>query len=302
MAYSMPQVEGVDHRWVRVGETSFHVAEAGPQDAPPVLLIHGWPQHWYCWRLVIPRLAERHRVLAMDLRGFGWSDIAWTGFEKESLADDVLGVLDGLEINRVHLAGHDWGAWIGYLLAMREPARIASLLALSVPPPFVRPTPRNLAAAPRMLYQGVVASPAAIRLLRDPGFVSNRIVGKWAHNQAHLTRSERRLYARDLMASTRARAAMLLYRTWLTRELGPVLAGRYRDARITVPTVIMRGARDRILRAALYEGHARHFDDLTLETLADVGHFPPEESPDLVAARALELARRIDLAAEPAVG
>src|SRR5687768_9788769 len=111
MAHSMPQVSGVDHRWVRVGDMSFHVAEAGEGD--PILLLHGWPQHWYSWRLVIPKLAQTHRVVAMDLRGFGWSDIAWEAFEKENLADDVAGVLEALEIDRVRMIGHDWGAWIG---------------------------------------------------------------------------------------------------------------------------------------------------------------------------------------------
>ena len=67
-----PQVEGVEHRFVEAGGLRVHVAEAGAGD--PLLLVHGWPQHWYQWRGVIQRLAGERRLLAPDLRGFGWTD------------------------------------------------------------------------------------------------------------------------------------------------------------------------------------------------------------------------------------
>jgi pimeloyl-ACP methyl ester carboxylesterase len=68
----MPHVDGVAHRHVEAAGIRFHVAEAG--EGEPVVLLHGWPQHWYCWRRVIPRLAADHRLLCADVRGFGWSD------------------------------------------------------------------------------------------------------------------------------------------------------------------------------------------------------------------------------------
>lgn len=86
-----------------------HVALAGPDDGPPLLLVHGWPQHWWEWRHVIPALAERFRVIAPDLRGFGWSEVPAGGYEKEQLASDMLALLDTLGIERVSWIGHDWG-------------------------------------------------------------------------------------------------------------------------------------------------------------------------------------------------
>jgi hypothetical protein len=61
-----PSVPGVEHRFVQAGDVRLHVAEAGAGD--PVVLVHGWPQHWYCWRHVVPRLANDHRVVCPDLR------------------------------------------------------------------------------------------------------------------------------------------------------------------------------------------------------------------------------------------
>ena len=128
-----PQVEGVSHRTVRARGLDFHVAEAGEGD-DVVLCLHGWPQHWYEWRHLMPALAAAgHRVLAMDLRGFGWSDAPAGGYEKEKMADDVLAVLDQLGLERVKLVGHDWGGWIGFLLALRAPDRFSRFLASTSP-------------------------------------------------------------------------------------------------------------------------------------------------------------------------
>ena len=69
----LPHVDGVRHRFIGANGITFHVAEAGAGD-DVVLLLHGWPQHWYEWRELIGPLAERHRVIALDLRGFGWTD------------------------------------------------------------------------------------------------------------------------------------------------------------------------------------------------------------------------------------
>ncbi len=73
--HGLPELAGVGHRWLEVqggaGGIRLHLAEAGA--GAPVLLLHGWPQHWWCWRKVIERLSGRYRLLVPDLRGFGWS-------------------------------------------------------------------------------------------------------------------------------------------------------------------------------------------------------------------------------------
>jgi pimeloyl-ACP methyl ester carboxylesterase len=285
MAHAMPQIEGVDHRFIRAGEMDFHVALAGEGD--PVLLLHGWPQHWYAWRLVIPRLAERYRVVAMDLRGFGWSDIAWTGFEKEGMADDVARVLSALEIERARVVGHDWGGWIGYLLAFRRPELVRQLVALSSPPPWVRPTPGNLLALARLHHMVSIAAPfLGPKLVSTPRYVRKKVSG-WAADGGLIDKDVRRIYARDLQASTRARAATLLHRTFLVRELLPVLAGRYRRQQLEVPTLVMHGSADPVLSSRLFRapdgaGHVR------VEAMDGAGHLLPEERPEEVSGAILE--------------
>jgi pimeloyl-ACP methyl ester carboxylesterase len=124
----------VEHRFVRATAIRMHVAEAGAGD--PVLPLHGWPQHRYCWRRVIPRLAADHRLLCADLRGFGWSDAPRSSYATQELADDVIALLDALELDRVRLVGHDWGAFVAFLAALRAPERFSELLALSMIQPW----------------------------------------------------------------------------------------------------------------------------------------------------------------------
>ena len=102
---------GVTHRWVDVAGLSVHVAEAGA--GPPLLLLHAWPQHWFCWRRVVP-LSDRYRLIMPDLRGHGRSGAPRRGYEKEQLATDLLTLLDTLELDKVGLVGHDWGGWTGF--------------------------------------------------------------------------------------------------------------------------------------------------------------------------------------------
>src|SRR6185312_8599058 len=126
----LPGVQGVSHRLVDVGDVSLHVAEAGAGE--PLVLLHGWPQHWWCWRLLIPPLARSYRVIAPDLRGFGWSDAPAGDYAKATLAADIRALLDVEGLDRVSMIGHDWGGWAAFLLALESPERIARLLALEI--------------------------------------------------------------------------------------------------------------------------------------------------------------------------
>ncbi len=287
MAHAMPQVEGVDHKFVNAGEMSFHVALAGEGD--PVLLLHGFPEHWWAWREVIPRLAKHHRVIAMDLRGFGWSDIAWEGFEKENMADDVARVLAALGIERVKLAGHGWGGYIGYLLALKRPDLVERLVAISAPPPWMPLTRRSLAGLARFHHQLTLAMPFFGNKAVEKRLYVARLIRAWSRDNKNLKKDAQRIYSRDLKASTRARAASLLHRTWLTRELGPTLAGRYRGKdKLAVPTLVIHSKRDPLVSPALFNGIHKGASNLRVQTVPNAGHFLPEERPSVVADAMLE--------------
>jgi pimeloyl-ACP methyl ester carboxylesterase len=282
----LPQVDGVSHRWVRARGVNFHLAEAGEGD-DVVLCLHGWPQHWYEWRHLMPALADRHRVLALDLRGFGWSDAPRDGYEKENMADDVLAVLDELGLERVKLVGHDWGGWIGFLLGIKAADRFSRYLALNVLHPWV--TPRNFVPhAWRFLYQWVILSPGlGYRLHRGGRFIPKVLVGGsavkevWDEETIHA-------FSDSFMTSDHARAAVQMYRVFNMKEVWPIMRGRYFGQRLTVPTFLLHGADDLALRPELLAGYERHADEMKVELVPGCGHFIADERPDLVAERARE--------------
>jgi pimeloyl-ACP methyl ester carboxylesterase len=292
MPPALPLLAGVEHAdhtlptGVRV-----HVAALGPEAAPPVLALHGWPQHWWAWREVAPLLASDRRVLMPDLRGFGWSGFPGDGdFTKERLADDVLALLDALGLERVALLGHDWGAWTAMLAALRAPERFSCVLAMSIGLPW---TPTSVAArnAWRLLYQLPLAAPlAGEALVRDGRYVRELLV-RGRRDDAGWGPGEVEAYVDALRSPEAARASSLMYRHFLVREVPENLRGAFRGRRLRVPIRILHGSRDPLGRE-LAGGIERHADDGALEIVRGAGHYLPEEDPRLVADRARVLLDR----------
>jgi pimeloyl-ACP methyl ester carboxylesterase len=283
----MPELAGVRHTYVDVNGFRAHVAEAGDPEAPPVVLQHGWPQHWWCWRKVIPPLAERYRVICPDLRGHGWSEAPRTGYDKPQFAADLIGVMDALGIDRARLVGHDWGAMAGFLACIRHPERFERYLALGIAPPFRSDDPKQLLGLWRLYYQIPLTAPLiAPRLLSNPGFLAFLIRKGMAKRDA-MSATDVDSYARVL--ASRPHVSLAIYRTFVTREIAQIAAGRW-TAPLHVPTVVLVGEHDIVgdverTRAA----GAKWADDLSADELPGVGHFTPEEAPDAVVERALAL-------------
>ena len=276
----MPELPGVTHRSVTVSGVRLHVGEAGA--GPPIVLQHGWPQHWWVWRRLIGELAVDHRVICPDLRGFGWSDAPPGRYDKESLATDLLGVLDELGLalpgsgEQVRLVGHDWGGFVGFLACLRAPERFQSFLALSIVHPWFGtgggiPDPRSFL---RLWYQFVVGSPWGPALLRNQSTMRRVFTraGEGVFDDETLS-----LYVAALAQPASAQASQSLYRTFVTAETLPILRGRYNAARLTVPTRLLVGDHDPVIRAPTLRGFEAHADDMTLAWVPDSGHWLPEQ-------------------------
>ena len=110
---------------------------AGPEDGPPILLLHGWPEMAYSWAHQMEPLANAgYRVIALDLRGFGHSERAAkcdSDYGIEKLVGDVEGVMNGLEIRRAVLCGHDWGGIIVWHAARMIPERVLGVISICTP-------------------------------------------------------------------------------------------------------------------------------------------------------------------------
>jgi pimeloyl-ACP methyl ester carboxylesterase len=285
IAPPFPYVEGVEHRFVDTGRLRMHVAEAGSGD--PLLMLHGWPQHWYEWRFQIPRLAEQYRVICPDLRGLGWSDAPPAGYEKENMAEDVVALLDALGLEEVRLVAHDWGGWIGFILCLHHPERFSRYLALNIPHPWGKLNVRSLASLWRFWYQWLIASPGLGERVVRRGRLA-RFMLTYGRPEAARKDEDIEAFLEPLREPARARASVQIYRTFQLREFLPVVRGRYRSMRLKTKTLLLHGVDDPVIKPSFLEGYESYTDDMKLELVENCGHFIAEDRAELVTQRALE--------------
>jgi pimeloyl-ACP methyl ester carboxylesterase len=124
-------------RYVQAGDVRLHAVIGG--DGPPLLLVHGWPETWYAWRLMMPTLAQGFEVVAADQRGIGLSDKPEDGYDAGTLADDLVALMDALGHQRFAVVGVDTGLIISYALAADHPDRVERLVVGEAPLPGVAP-------------------------------------------------------------------------------------------------------------------------------------------------------------------
>jgi pimeloyl-ACP methyl ester carboxylesterase len=254
-------IQGVNTR-VRVSRTS--------DDAPTAVLLHGFPESWYAWRHVIPALhAAGWRCAALDLRGFGLSEKPRdpAAYRVDILANDVIGVLDKLKIQRAAVIGHDLGGAIAWRTAMDHPGRVSHLVAVCAPHPSTgRPTLSPMPGA------------GALRLF--PLFM-----------EANLWWANYRLLSRGLQSHVKpgalSDADLAAYRdAWYREGAVGAMLRHYRapDAPkaagpVSAPTLIVWGEGDKWAPASLAETSAAQVPGARIVRLP-TGHFPHLDAPD----------------------
>ena len=132
-------------RYIDSGGLRQHVVIGG--EGPPLLLVHGWPENWYAWRLLMPALARDYTVIAADQRGIGLSEKTQGGYDAGTLADDLAALMTKLGYQRFAVVGHDTGYIIGYALAADHRDRVDRLAVAEIPglsePDPLQPAPEG---------------------------------------------------------------------------------------------------------------------------------------------------------------
>lgn len=119
----------VTHHNAAVNGTNLHYVSAGTTGSP-ILLVHGWPETWWAFHKIIPILAQSHRVFAVDLRGFGDSDVAQVGDTSATMAEDLHALISHLDLGAVHLVAQDFSGPLAYRLAASHPQDLLSFTAV----------------------------------------------------------------------------------------------------------------------------------------------------------------------------
>ncbi|GAA1560682.1 alpha/beta hydrolase [Kribbella sancticallisti] len=273
----LPMVADLEHHVVDIDGLRIHYAVAG--EGEPLILLHGWPQHWWSWRHVIGPLSEHYRVICPDLRGMGWSDGSQRGYSLERMARDVVDLMDELGVDRARLIGHDWGLAIGYRTCLNWPDRILQFVALAgVHPWTLDGAPFRLWRAPWHIYLiSLLGNTATTRL-----GVTERCLRAWRH-AGEFTPEEAEIFMRQMRRPVSDDATIRYDRNLLRREL-PFFINHYRALRQRVQTLHLNGEYDP-LTIGVPDSYRDYADDMRLELVPDCGHFIAEERPEWLVER-----------------
>ena len=277
----MPEVAGVTHHYVETSRLRMHIAEAG--SGPPLLLLHGWPQHWYAWRKLIPLLAGSWRLICPDLRGFGWTDAPASGYRTADLAADLVALLDALGLDRADVIGHSEGGRAGFHLCLGHPERVRRLVTLGAMHPY--PQPRLLAPdAWRYLWTPLVETSLLGRLVvRHVPALTRALLRASAASRAALSDAAIEEFVASVRQPAAARASERLMHEFAYHELIPALRGANRSRRLRTPVLMLHGERDRYVPARGLGGSEPFCDDLRITLIPAAGHLLAEECPAVVA-------------------
>ena len=269
-------------RYVDAGALRLHAVIGG--DGPPLLLVHGWPQTWYAWRLMMPALAENFEVIAVDQRGMGLSDKPRDGYDTATLANDLVALMDALGHQRFAMVGCDTGLLIGYALAADHPDRVDRLALGEAPLPGVSPTPPLFLPAPlneRLWHIPFNALPEVNEKLvsgREDIFFGEKFSN--AAGKKKLSTDAVKYYVDLLAADPEAlRGSFELYRAF---PVSQAQNEQRKTRRLTMPVLAIGGAES--FGEQVGKTIELVADDVQTAVLPDCAHWVAEQAPDAMLA------------------
>ncbi|MEP6689670.1 MAG: alpha/beta fold hydrolase [Gemmatimonadaceae bacterium] len=268
---------------MKASAVRLHVQESG--SGPLVILLHGFPEFSYSWRQLLPALASAgFHAVAPDLRGYNLSDKprGVSSYAIDELVSDVARLIEERGAARAAVVGHDWGGIIAWRLAMMRPDLLDRLVILNAPHPaaYRRAITRTTQLL-RSWYVLVFQLPwLPERWLAANDFASIRgILRDGAARAGVFTEFDIGRYV-EAAARPGALTAMLNYYRAAVRRPGRTLRA---SARVTAPTLVIWGMRDRFLDASLADGLERWVDDVRVERLPEATHWVQHDEPARVA-------------------
>jgi haloacetate dehalogenase len=273
---------GLEDNRRRVGEASYYLSQGGV--GSPVLLLHGFPETHACWYSIAPRLAEAHRVIAADLRGYGASEAPpggprGEGYTKREMASELVALMADLGHDRFAVVGHDRGARAAYRLALDHPERVTRAVLLNVVPTidqFAR-----MGAGPSLGYWPwfLLAQPAPFPerlLLAEPAALLDHVFATWPSDPDAIATQQRDAYLKALTPSTAA-AMCADFRASFHLDRHHERVDRAANRRIACPVLVVTGQDETQLTDApdVWRAWA---ENLTAKRVPG-GHFIPEEAP-----------------------
>ena len=269
-------LNGFTQQMVPANGIKLHTVTGG--DGPPIVLLHGFPQTWWEWHKVMPRLADHFSVVAVDLRGAGFSECPLTGYDKATLARDVHEAMRSLGHERYAVCGHDIGGMVALALAATHRQAVTHLAVLDVPLPGWNGWE---AACARLWHFGFHMNrdlPERLIQGREYDYIA-AFVAERMYDHANYDPDDIEIFARALALPGRIRGAMEWYRAF-PADHAAALA--WKEQPLELPVLALGGdQRFGPQMVAMLEEFAR---DVTCGSIGRASHYVADERPHEVAA------------------
>ncbi|MFK4441432.1 pimeloyl-ACP methyl ester carboxylesterase [Caballeronia udeis] len=270
----------------RVNGLRIHARAAG--QGSPVVLLHGWPQTSYAWRKLIPLLAQRHTVIAPDLRGFGDSGKPFSGYDKKTIAGDLFALLQSLGLENACIVGHDMGGQVGYAFAALYPQLTRKFVFIeSGLPGFGQENAMNVATGGSWHFGFNMAGDISEELVRGREalfvrhFIRRDTVG--TVDPSSISGADIDVYARSLAQPGALRASFSYYRTLFDDRKHNEQFGQ---TKLEMPVLAIgcefgygQGAKTTMEKVAT---------NVSSAIIESSGHYPAEEQPERLASVLLD--------------
>lgn len=252
-------------------------------DASTLVLVHGWPHSLHGWHGVFDALAARHNVIAVDVRGVGGSSAPSEGYDKQTLARDIHGLVEQLGLRDVYVVGHDLGALIAYAYARQFPNALRGAVLLDMPIPGIAGWAEAAASYPAWHFgfhqdihrgEGLAESLVSGHEARYFRSFIDRVAG----HPERISDADVEIYAAAYRAPERLKAGFEWYRTFAQDA---AVNGKD-SAPLSVPLLLGFGE---LSNAPLMEVIAQGLravgaSDVRTRVIADSGHWPADEQPE----------------------
>lgn len=278
---------GFESRTIATTEGSIFARVGGK--GPPLVLLHGFPQTHVMWHRIAPELAKNHTVIAMDLRGYGWSsaprsDAAHKVYSKREMAKDVLRVIDDLGYTRFALVAHDRGARVAYRLALDHPGRLDKLALIDIIPTIAMWERMDAQRAMQVYHWSFLAQAAPM-----PETLIGRAPTEWLEHTLASWTASKDLSAFDPRAlahyraffndPTRIHATCEDYRAGATRDAEADEVSRAKGEIIDCPMLVLWGESGIPAAGSSPLDAWKTFAPKASGMGIPGGHFLPEENP-----------------------
>jgi pimeloyl-ACP methyl ester carboxylesterase len=276
----------LSHNYYDTGQVVLHYVRAG--QGKPVVLLHGWPQSWYCWHKIMPALAQRYSIIAPDLRGLGDSSRPLDGYDKATVAEDIRKLVhEHLEINRYDLVAHDWGGPVAFALAATYPEHVRKLVMLDTAVPgdgsgtFSQHGRRWHHA-----FHQTADLPEALVAGREDIYLG-WFYRNYGYQPGAIAPSDEQEYLRTYRQPGALRAGFAYYRA-LQRDVAHNEALLKKNGKLSMPVLALGGGKAFGRGIETLQSLQKVANDVRGGVIDDCGHWMQEEKPDEVTKAVLD--------------